>query len=230
MSQKTGLFRSSLSRKYFMALSGLFLCLFLVVHVAGNLQLFKNDNGESFNKYTWFMTHNPLIIAVSYINYAMILLHVIDGFLLTRQNKSARPSAYYKTDQRKSSTWSSRNMGILGTMILVFLVVHLKTFWFEMHFGAVSTVTYPESNEEYKDLFTVVQAAFSQSWYVALYVLSMIALSFHLYHGFQSGFQSLGINHHKYTPVIKVIGIYGFSIIVPALFAAMPLYFFLLNP
>lgn len=222
-----GLFKSSLGRKYLMALSGLFLCLFLVVHVVGNLQLFKDDGGQSFNEYTYFMTHNPLIKIVSYVNYLFILLHVIDGFMLTRANRIARGSNYANVNQSKSSTWSSRNMGILGTLILIFLVIHMRTFWFEMHFGEMPTVTY--EGKEFKDMYTIVAAAFGQVWYSALYVVCMFALGFHLLHGFQSGFQTLGLNHHQYTPIIKNIGIGVFAILIPALFAAMPLFFLFLN-
>jgi len=224
-----GLIRSSLGRKYFMALTGLFLCLFLVVHMVGNLQLFNDDGGKSFNEYTYFMTHNPVIKLISYGNYAIILVHILDGLLLTLSNRKARPQGYQKVNQTHSSTWSSRNMGILGTIILVFLVIHLRTFWFEMHFGEMPVLTYDDPNKPVKDLYTVVEAAFSEAWYVAVYVLSMFALAFHLYHGFQSGFQSLGLNHHKYMPIIKAAGLGIFAIIIPALFAAMPLYFFLLN-
>lgn len=212
-----------------MALSGLFLCLFLVVHLLGNLQLFKDDGGQAFNEYTYLMTHNPLIKIVAYVNYAFILLHVFDGFMLTRANAKARGSSYAKVDQSKSSTWSSRNMGILGTLILIFLVVHMKSFWFEMKFGTMPTISYEGNSMEYKDMYTVVAEAFSQTWYSLLYVVSMFALGFHLVHGFQSGFQTLGLNHHRYTPVIKTIGIGVFAILIPALFAAMPLFFLLLN-
>ncbi len=224
-----GLLKSSLGRKYLMALSGLFLCLFLVVHLLGNLQLFKDDGGQAFNEYTYLMTHNPLIKIVAYVNYAFILLHVFDGFMLTRANAKARGSSYAKVDQSKSSTWSSRNMGILGTLILIFLVVHMKSFWFEMKFGTMPTISYEGNSMEYKDMYTVVAEAFSQTWYSLLYVVSMFALGFHLVHGFQSGFQTLGLNHHRYTPVIKTIGIGVFAILIPALFAAMPLFFLLLN-
>lgn len=224
-----GILKTSLGRKYLMATTGLFLCLFLVVHVAGNLQLFKDDNGRSFNEYTYMMTHNPFIVLVSYVNYAIILFHIFDALVLTTGNRKARPVGYYMEDQKKNSTWASRNMGILGTIILIFLVIHMKTFWFEMHFGTVPTLSYEAGGMEYKDLYTVVTQAFSQLWYVALYVVSMFALSFHLYHGFQSAFQSFGLNHHKYNPVIKAVGIGGFAILIPALFAAMPLYFYLLT-
>ena len=224
-----GLLKSSLGRKYLMALSGLFLCLFLVVHLLGNLQLFKDDGGQAFNEYTYLMTHNPLIKIVAYVNYAFILLHVFDGFMLTRSNAKARGSNYAKVDQSKSSTWSSRNMGILGTLILIFLVVHMKSFWFEMKFGTMPTISYDGDSMEYKDMYTVVAEAFSQTWYSLLYVVSMFALGFHLVHGFQSGFQTIGLNHHRYTPVIKTIGIGVFAILIPALFAAMPLFFLFLN-
>jgi succinate dehydrogenase / fumarate reductase cytochrome b subunit len=212
-----------------MALSGLFLCTFLIVHCIGNLQLFKDDGGQAFNEYTYFMTHNPLIKIVSYVNYILILLHVIDGFSLVMANKKARPQAYANVDQSKSSTWSSRNMGILGTLILVFLIVHMRSFWFEMKFGSIPVIMYDGSDIAYKDMYKIVVEAFTQAWYVALYVICMIALAFHLFHGFQSAFQTFGINHHRYTPVIKVIGVGVFAIIIPALFAAMPLFFLLNN-
>lgn len=224
-----GLINSSLGRKYIMALTGLFICVFLVVHMIGNLQLFKDDGGQAFNEYTYFMTHNPLIKVISYVNYAMILFHIFDGLILSIRNRKARPVAYKAYDQSKSSTWSSRNMGILGTLILIFLVIHMRTFWFEMHFGNVPTQVYDGSNIAYKDLYVVVTEAFSQLWYVTLYVISMFALGFHLYHGFSSGFQSLGLNHPRYMPLIKNLGIFIFAIIIPALFAAMPLYFYLKN-
>ena len=224
-----GLFKSSLGRKYLMALSGLFLCTFLIVHCIGNMQLFKDDGGQAFNEYTYFMTHNPLIKIIAYVNYALILLHVINGFILLSANKKARPQAYANVDQSKSSTWSSRNMGILGTLILIFLIVHMRSFWFEMKFGSIPVIMYDGSDIAYKDMYKIVVEAFTQAWYVALYVISMIALAFHLFHGFQSAFQTFGINHHRYTPVIKIIGVGVFAIIIPALFAAMPLFFLLNN-
>lgn len=224
-----GLFRSSLGRKYLMALSGLFLCLFLVVHLIGNLQLFKDDGGRAFNEYTYFMTQNPLIKIVAYVNYLFILLHIVDGFMLTAANRKARSQRYAIVDQSKSSTWSSRNMAILGTVIMIFLVIHMRSFWFEMKFGSMPVISYDPDGMEYKDMYAVVKEAFSQPWYAGVYVLSMFALGFHLVHGFQSAFQTLGLNHHKYTPVIKNIGIGVFAILIPALFAAMPLFFLLLK-
>jgi succinate dehydrogenase / fumarate reductase cytochrome b subunit len=206
-----------------MALTGLFLVLFLVVHLAGNLQLMKADDGRAFNIYAKFMTTNPVIVAISYVNYTFILLHVIWAIILTRRNSAARGPEGYAVN-KNSSHWTSRNMGILGTFILIFLVIHLKGFWYEMHWGGIPTANY--DGTDYKNLFAVVDQAYSQLWYVALYVVSMLLLAFHLYHGFGSAFQTLGANHPKYNPVIKFIGV-AFAIIVPALFALIPIIMYL---
>ena len=225
MSWVTQSLSSSLGRKVIMSLTGLFLCTFLVVHVAGNLQLFKGDGGRAFNEYTYFMTHNPLIMTVSYLLYTSILVHAIMALVLTRLNQASRPVKYAYSQGEANSTWSSRNMGILGTLLFVFIVLHMRTFWYEMHFGSVPMAEY--DGKQYKDLYTVVLEAFSQWWYVTIYVICMIALGYHLIHGFKSGFQSLGIRHKKYTPVIEFLGTYIFAILIPALFAAMPIYIFL---
>jgi succinate dehydrogenase / fumarate reductase cytochrome b subunit len=103
----------------------------------------------------------------------------------------------------------------------------MKSFWFEMKFGIMPVISYTGSPQEYKDIYTVVVAAFGQLWYVALYVLSMFAIAFHLYHGFQSGFQTIGLNDNRYTPIIKNIGVVVFFILIPTLFAAMPMLFYL---
>ena len=219
----TRLLSSTIGRKLLMALTGLFLILFLAVHLAGNLLLLKNDNGEAFNIYAKFMTSNPLILTISYVNYACILAHVIWALLLTVQNRKARGGEGYAVI-KNSSPWTSRNMGILGTFILIFLVIHLKGFWYEMHWGGIPTVNY--DGEQVKDLYTVVQAAYSKAWYVGIYVFSMLVLAFHLWHGFVSAFQTLGLNHAKYNPLIAFVG-KAFAIIVPALFALIPIWMFL---
>lgn len=218
------LFTSTLGRKLLMGLSGLFLILFLAVHLAGNLQLLKDDGGEAFNVYAQFMTSNPLIKFISYTNYALILLHIVVAIILTRQNKLARgPEGYAKTTG-KSSAWSSRNMGILGTFILIFIVIHMKDFWAQMHWGSVPLASY-EGHPDVKDLYKIVSLAFSELWYVGLYVFSMVMLAFHLWHGFTSAFQTLGLNHMKYNPVINFVG-RAFAIVVPALFALIPIMMF----
>jgi succinate dehydrogenase / fumarate reductase cytochrome b subunit len=216
---------SSLGRKVIMSLTGLFLSSFLIVHMVGNLQLFKGDGGRAFNEYTYFMTHNPLIITVSYLLYTSILVHALMALILTRHNRESRPVQYAYTKPEANSAWSSRNMGILGTILLLFIIIHMRTFWYEMHFGAVPMAEY--DGKEYKDLYAVVQVAFGEWWYALLYVLCMAALGYHLAHGFQSAFQTMGIRHKKYTPLIEAIGTYFFAIIIPVAFASMPIYVYL---
>ncbi|MBI3218353.1 MAG: succinate dehydrogenase cytochrome b subunit [Bacteroidetes bacterium] len=218
------LFSSSLGRKVVMALTGLFIILFLTVHLIGNLQLLKDDGGEAFNVYAYFMTHNPLIKTISYVNYAFFVFHIVWAIMLTRKNRSARGAEGYAITNT-STIWSARNMGILGTVILVFLVIHMRQFWGEMHFGTVPFKTY--GAQEVKDLYTICADAFKNWWYVALYSISMVAIAFHLWHGFASAFQTLGINHSKYNPVINFVG-KVFSIVVPALFALIPIVMFTL--
>jgi succinate dehydrogenase / fumarate reductase, cytochrome b subunit len=216
------LFSSSLGRKVVMALTGLFIILFLVVHLIGNLQLLKGDGGEAFNVYAYFMTNNPLIKTIAYVNYAFFLIHIVWAIILTKKNREARGTVGYAIPNTKG-IWSSRNMGILGTIILAFLIIHMRQFWGEMHFGSMPMKTY--GDQEVKDLYTVVAAVFAEWWYVAIYTLSMLAIAFHLWHGFESAFQTLGLNHLKYNPVIRFVG-KAFSIVVPALFALIPIMMF----
>jgi succinate dehydrogenase / fumarate reductase cytochrome b subunit len=223
MSWVTKTLNSTLGRKLIMALTGLFLILFLTGHVSGNLLLFKGDGGQAFNMYAKFMTTNPAVKLLSYLTYISVIGHIVYSILLSQHNKSARPVSYSTSKGSTNSAWSSRNMGVLGTIILIFLVVHLQGFWAQMHWGEVPTITY--EGEVYKNLFLIVSEAFKQEWLVALYVLSMIFLGFHLSHGFASAFQTFGINHKKYSPAIKAIGT-AYAILVPALFASMPVYIY----
>ena len=220
------LVKSSIGKKLWMALTGLFLCVFLIGHLAGNLQLFiPGELGRlQFNEYAKFMTSNPLIRVMSIITFASVILHVVDAAILTKANKSARPVKYSKTNPGANSIWSSRNMGILGTLILAFLVLHLSNFWYETHFGDLKM----DVNGN-KDLYAAVAFSFSQLWYVVIYVLAMIPIGFHLVHGFQSGFQTLGLNHPKYTPIIKKVG-FAFAVLIPLAFAIIPVNMFLGNP
>ena len=213
---------STLGKKLLMALTGLFLILFLAVHLAGNLQLLKDDGGRAFNIYAEFMSTNPLIQLISKGNFAFILIHVIWAIILSRKNRQARGSSY-AVSSGKSSAWTSRNMGILGTLVLIFLVIHLRHFYAEMHFGGIKTVEY--DGHIVRDIFTVVDMWFDKAWYVGLYVFCMGALAFHLWHGFASAFQTLGLNHLKYNVVIGFVG-KTFAIIVPALFAWIPIAMF----
>ncbi len=219
----TNLFSSTLGKKLIMALTGFFLITFLVVHLIGNLQLLKDDEGMAFNIYADFMGHNALIQIVSKVNFALILMHAIWGIWLTIKNRKARGSVGYAVTN-KNSPWTSRNMGILGTLILGFILIHLHHFWGEVHlYNGVESVQYEAM--EVGQLYGIVAHWFTKGWYVALYVVCMAALGFHLWHGFSSAFQTLGLNHVKYNGIITFVG-RAFSIVVPALFAWIPLYMY----
>jgi succinate dehydrogenase / fumarate reductase cytochrome b subunit len=279
---KSALLKSSIAKKYWMALTGLFLCLFLAGHLAGNLQLLVPNNALNFNQYALFMTSNPAVKLLSYLTYISILFHAVDGIALTIQNKKARPIGYAKTNGSTSS-FASRNMAVLGTIILVFIVTHMVNFWAKMHFdknmplmtkiidvqgqkqnfyvGTQVGQYFPveqvakegdktdqtmmpkqfviknrtelyyiqadvKTADLYKDLYKITIDFFKDAkyglYFTLGYVLAMIALAFHLWHGFQSAFQSLGVNSSKLTPVIKFFG-RAFALVVPLLFAIIPI-------
>lgn len=221
MSWLSNALTSSIGRKIIMAVTGLFLCSFLVIHLIGNLQLFKNDGGVAFNIYSHFMGTNPLIRTIEWVLVAGFGFHIYEAIALTGKNRKARGGQGYVENRiEQNSPWASRNMGLLGTIILVFLLVHLYNFFWRARFGELD----PDINNN-DDLYTLVVSSFHQWWYVLLYVLAQVALCYHLIHGFKSAFQSLGLTHRKYTPLVTYVG-YVFAVVVCAGFAAMPLYFF----
>ncbi len=153
-----------------------------------------------------------------------IILHIIQALFLTLQNSKARPISYAKTNGNANSKWYSRSMGLLGTLLLIFLIIHLGHFWVKSRFTGLEKVFY--NNEEYDNLYAVMKLIFSYGIVVVVYVLGMISLAYHLLHGFQSAFQTLGLNHKNFTPAIKKLGI-GFSILIPLIFALMPIAMYL---
>ena len=212
-------FSSKIFQKALAGLSGGFLVVFLIGHLAGNLQLFiPGELGQKqFNAYALFMTTNPVVIVLSYITYTTIILHSIVTIYLVSKSKLARPIKYHVSSGNSNSTWASRNMAFLGTMILVFLVIHLRSFWYEMHFGNIGFDKWGN-----KDLHTVTVSAFQNVFYTAFYILSMLLLAFHLAHGVGSVFQTLGLNTSKYEKLITYIG-KGVAIIIPLIFASIPI-------
>jgi len=215
-----------------MAATGLFLCSFLVGHLLGNLQLFQSGQSgkDAFNEYALFMTTFPLVKLLSYLTYLGILLHVVDGVLLAFANRAARPVRYAKENGAANAGWSSRNMAVLGTIVLAFLAAHMQNFWYVMHFGEPTQYAL-ESGVMVKDLHQVVLEFFGPqnelAWLaVAFYVFAQAAIGFHLWHGFASAFQSFGLRSEKYTPFIQLIG-RAFSIIVPLGFAAIPVFLYI---
>lgn len=206
-----------------MSLSGLFLITFLVVHLTGNLQLLMQDGGKQFNIYAKFMTTNPLIKTTSYLLYASILIHAIQGIALAVKNRKARGGSRYAKNVTKAvgtNAFAAKYMALFGIIIFIFIGLHLYQFWLQMKLGNVAYLNY--DGKEVKDLYTLVAGAYENPVFVAVYVVSMIVIGFHLLHGFQSAFQTLGLNHKKYTPLIKGVGLV-YSIAVPALFAIIPL-------
>jgi len=205
-----------------MGLTGLFLISFLVVHCFLNCFVFIPDGGLSFNIGAHFMATNWIIRAMEVVLMAGLLLHIVQGARLTFQNQAARPVKYAYNDGNANSKWYSRSMGLLGTLLLIFLIVHLSQFWVVSRFTGIPSV---DANG-HEDLYAVMKETFKDLWIVILYVLAMVSLGYHLLHGFASTFQTMGWNHKKYTPIIKAIGV-GFSILIPLLFAAMPVWIYL---
>ena len=208
------IFYSSVGRKLLMALTGLFLCLFLLEHLYGNLQLYKMDGGKAFNEYGEFLVGNIVIRTVEFALFGAIILHILDGLYLTLSNRKARPVRYAVSHSSGNSSWFSRNMGLTGSVVFIFLVVHLKTFFVEHRFlGAETSMAHD------------VASAFQSNIYSALYVVAMVLLGAHLNHGFQSAFQTLGWNNHKYAKGLKTAGTV-FAMLIMIGFASFPIMFY----
>lgn len=214
---------SSVGKKVLMSLTGLFLVSFLIIHMVGNFQLLIpniESASEKFNIYAVFMTTFPVIKATSYLLYGSIILHALVALFLTWQNKKARPTGYAISGSGEKS-WASRNMGILGSILLFFIIMHMGQFWFQYHFGGNQPVMEIDG-VAYKNLYALVGATLSVWWFSALYLLGTFAVGFHLWHGFQSGFQTLGLQHKKYTPLISLVS-KALAVFFIVGFSSMPL-------
>ena len=220
----TTIFKSSIGKKIVMGLTGLFLISFLLVHCGINACIFLNDNGETFNKAAHFMGTNLFIRTAEIGLFLGLLIHIIQGLVLTYENNKKRPIKYAVNAGNQNSKWYSRSMGLLGTLLLIFLIIHMGDFWTHSRVpglvGGLPEVEY--DGVVYHDLYAKMVEEFKEVFVVIFYVISMFSLGFHLLHGFSSAFQSLGINHSKYNPMIKSVG-FSLSIIIPLLFALMPL-------
>jgi succinate dehydrogenase / fumarate reductase cytochrome b subunit len=211
----TQLVTSSLGKKLIMALTGLFLISFLVIHCTINAMIFLNDGGQTFSHWGHFMGTNPVIRTLEIGLVLGFLFHIIQGLLLWKENRTARPVRYSYVKSPPNSKWYSRSMGLLGTIILLFLVVHTSHFWIPNR-----TNQFIEGEE--LPLYQMMLEVFSNPLIVIFYIIGCISLLWHLLHGFASAFQSLGLNHVKYNGVISLAGA-AFSIIVPIIFALMPI-------
>jgi succinate dehydrogenase / fumarate reductase cytochrome b subunit len=206
---------SSLGKKLIMALTGLFLISFLIIHCTINAMIFLNDGGETFSYWGHFMGTNPIIRTLEIGLVLGFLFHIIQGLLLLKENRAARPIRYSVEKPTANSKWYSRSMGLLGTIILLFLIMHTSHFWIPNR-----TNQFVEGEE--LPLYQMMLEIFTNPWVVIFYVIGCISLLWHLLHGFASAFQSLGLNHAKYNGMISFVGA-AFSIIVPLIFALMPI-------
>jgi succinate dehydrogenase / fumarate reductase cytochrome b subunit len=214
--------QSSIGKKLIMGLTGFFLISFLIVHCLLNSFIFINDGGLLFNEGAKFMAENPLIRIMEYVLFIGLIAHMIQALILTLQNNKARPVKYAVTNGKANSKWYSRSMGILGSLLLLFLVVHLANFWVKSRFTGLPG----EDANGNENLYAVMLEVFKIGYFVAIYIVGVIALLYHLLHGFPSAFQTMGWNHPKYNRLIVVTGAV-FSIVISLIFALMPISIYL---
>ena len=227
-------FTSSVGKKLVMGFTGIFLVLFLIVHVGLNACIWAaaydpTDQGQMFNKAAHFMGSNVLPRILEIGLFAGFFLHIFQGYLLTLENRKKR-SIGYDVAYADGSKWYSRSMAILGTLLLMFLVMHIYHFWTPSRLGGIGTVQPLEevyyNGIKHHNLYAEMRDVFvGNTLIVALYVLACGSLAYHLLHGFQSAFKTIGIHNKKINGLIHSVGV-GFSIIVPLLFALMPLSFY----
>lgn len=221
-------FTSSVGKKLVMALTGLFLIIFLVVHVGLNACVFADllddsDNGEIFNIAAHFMGAYYVIRIAEIGLFLFFIIHIVQGFALEAQNRSKRKVGYNVGMGSKGSAWYKKSMGLLGTLLFLFLVMHISHFWVPSRItqDTLEEVTYNNSSLPIHNLYAKMIEVFQNPIIVLLYVIGCISLAWHLMHGFQSAFRTVGVHNKKWMAVVKGLGV-AFSIIVPLLFALMP--------
>lgn len=214
---------TTIARKSLMALTGLFLCLFLVIHLGGNLQLFLPGEQArlQFNWYADTLSHSLLIEAAAIVTYVSVLAHSLLAISITIRNRSAVGVGYQSTKPDAGSTWYSRFMGVLGFIILVFLIVHMSDFWFPFKTGADFGV----DRNGHRDLFALITTEFQKGWKIALYEVGVLAVGFHVAHGVYSGLRSLGVYHPGYARILRWLG-FGLAGLLTIGFGSMPIYIY----
>jgi succinate dehydrogenase / fumarate reductase cytochrome b subunit len=224
-------FTSSVGKKFVMALSGLFLISFLVVHVGINACIYADllddsDNGEIFNIAAHFMGAYYVIRILEVGLFVGFFIHIIQGYVLEAKNMSRRKTGYQVPMGSKGSRWYRKSMGLLGTLILLFLIIHISHFWVPSRIThTLEPVRYGGAPVEYHNLYARMYETFQTWWIVLIYILGCFSLAWHLLHGFQSAFRTLGVSNTKWIGVARAAGA-AFSIIVPLLFAFMPVSMF----
>jgi succinate dehydrogenase / fumarate reductase, cytochrome b subunit len=218
-------FTSSVGKKLVMSLTGLFLISFLVIHVGLNACIWADDHGEMFNKSAHFMGTTVLIRIMEWVLFAGFIVHIIQGYVLESKNLSRRGKGYAIQPANKTSRWYSRTMGLLGTLLFLFLIMHIYHFWTPSRLGGIGNIQ-PLSEVEYNgksyhNLYAEMLNVFQNPLIVVLYVLGCISLAYHLAHGFHSAFRTLGVHNKRYLKLLRNFGI-GFSVIIAIAFAMMP--------
>lgn len=219
------IYKTTLFRKILMSLTGLFIAFFLIIHLLGNLQLLLPVEvaHEQYNWYSHLLSSNILIEIIAILLYISLLMHVFDALYITFKNRNAAGKGLIKDKRGQVSGWHSRNMGILGIVILIFLVIHMKDYWFIYKFGEL-----PMDEWGNKDVYSIVIASFQNIWYVLFYILGFIGLGYHLAHGVSSSFRTLGLYNRSYIKIFKYLGI-AFAIILPLGYAIIPVIVYLKN-
>ena len=208
-------------RKTIIAATGLFLCIFLVVHLSANcILLLPEETARSlYNSYSTTLRESPLIKIVAYLLYLSIILHVVYALLITIANRKAKPQKYVMNSSRENSTWTSQNMGLIGTMILLFIVVHLANFWARIKLGMGDAVGLDAAGNV--DVYEVTSSLFHNIYYVIFYTVLAIPLALHLHHGFKSAFKTLGFYHKKGLRIVAKIALV-YAIVMGVGFGIIP--------
>ncbi len=209
-------------RKSIIAATGLFLCIFLIVHLSANsLLLLPESTARSlYNSYSTTLRESILIKIVGYVLYLSIILHVVYAAIVTYKNRKARTDRYAVNHKRENSTWASQNMGLLGIFVLVFIVVHMANFWARIKLGIGESVGLDV--EGYIDVYEVTYALFHNIYYVAFYSVLMVPLGFHVYHGLKSAFKSLGFYHKKGLRIVAKVALV-YAAVMAVGFGVIPL-------
>lgn len=224
------LFSTSIGKKIIVSLSGAFLMIFMLVHLGLNLTLILDNTGELFNISAHFMATNPLIKAIEPVLAIGFIVHISFTLLLTIKNYVKRPIRYLQTNNSKTSSWASRNMFILGCLIIIFIALHLWQFFLKIKFtGDPLYVDITINGEQMKNSYLLVSTVFKTSWgYCIIYMIAAIILGLHLSHGFWSAFQTLGMNNKIWTKRLKTVSLI-YATIIGVGFLIIPLYFLILS-
>jgi succinate dehydrogenase / fumarate reductase cytochrome b subunit len=206
-----------------MALLGIFLMIFLVVHLSINLCLLRDDGGRWFMDAAHFMGTNYVVKVFEIVLFAGFILHIILGIILQVKNWMSRPVRYAVTN-KTVTPFLSKYMIYTGGIIVIFLIIHFFNFYFIKLGWVGDPATTPYTPEGEPNFYKIARQLFEIPLYSVLYILLFLVLAFHLWHAFQSAFQTLGLNHKTYSPCIENFG-KAYSILIPLGFIIIPVYF-----